>query len=130
MRQPTLLDFMEYMEYTLKQEEIEKANTELQELVTAAKTETSEELNNTTEDDTYDFSDILDILKNDDDNIRVKRTTWGNASVYLVTPTDEVTLDDGKEYIPQPYFTLVSGSQLISWQPDTEDILADNWVIA
>ena len=127
MRQPTLLDFMAYMEYILEQEELEKANAELQEIAESQmRQQTICEPNN---DGTYDFSDILDIMKNDN-NIRVRRTTWGTAaSVYLVTQTDPVIIDNAK-YYPQPYFTMISGDNLLPWQPDTEDILANNWVVA
>jgi len=128
MRQPTLLDFMEYMEYALRQEELEKANAELQEIAESQMRQQT--ICEPDTDGTYDFSDILDIVKNDDNNIRIRRTTWGAAaSVYLVTQTEAVIIDNA-EYYPQPYFTMVSGDNLLPWQPDTEDILADNWVVA
>jgi len=79
---------------------------------------------------TYDFSDILDIMKVKNPTANVARTSWGKSVyVFLVQPSEKVELDDGDLYSPEPYFTLVSGDRLVSWQPDVDDLLATNWVV-
>jgi len=134
MTTPSVEEFFEFVKAYIEHAELQQVNDKLQAIVAEQSRQqagpTLSEPASKCESAEYNFSEILDILKSTDADIRVKRTTWGNASVYLVTPGGgAIILEHGNEYYPQPYFTMVSGDTLVAWQPDTEDILADNWII-